>query len=426
MAKAWLGPCMGIALALAACAPINQGGVLTVTVDGVKYPSAEAAIAAQRQAAEAGIAGLPKETDPLLGKVRIVLPDRDRLRPLVISSNRGPLTPAAMDYFININYQNQREAANAIMQSGVFQNAQLVEQNDTVNPDIGDAEFIVWHQIAPIANGAVWQGRWLVRRAGNTATQMALFDIGTKVNSTAWYASLMSSVRNAALRLGGKTAANAKPSGAAVATGNSTGSGIAVDTIGHIVTNNHVVPNCSAVHVLLGGVDHNAQIIARDANNDLALLFIAGQTTVAATLRDSADLRAGENVAVTGFPLAGLVGSDMSITTGTLTSLKGLRDDSRLLQISAPIQPGNSGGPALDGGGNVIGVVSSTLNALVLAAATGGGLPQDVNFAIKASVIREFLDSNHVKYTKATGHHDIPTPDIADAARKFTVKVECR
>jgi len=57
----------------------------------------------------------------------------------------------------------------------------------------------------------------------------------------------------------------------------------------------------------------------------------------------------------------------MAVTTGSLTALAGPRDDSRLLQVSAPVQPGNSGGPLLDGGGNVIGVVTGTLNGIVLA-----------------------------------------------------------
>ena len=72
-------------------------------------------------------------------------------------------------------------------------------------------------------------------------------------------------------------------------------------------------------------------------------------------------------------------------------------DDARMIQISAPVQPGNSGGPLLDSSGRVIGVVNSKLNEIAYAKATGD-LPQNVNFAIKANVAMNFLDAHSVPY----------------------------
>ncbi len=424
-ARFWLAPLAAMLAFLAGCAPVARPGAVNVTVDGVKYPSPQAAIDAQQRAADAAIAALPDEADPLLGKLRIVLPDRDRIRPYAVTLTHGTQLSAAIDYTIDVNHMFQRVAANALMKNHTFQTTFITEQNDTNNPDIGDADYLVWFQVYSVNNGTLWGGRWMVRRTGSTATQIAVFDIGTKPNSTARYESFVKSVRQAALRLGGKTAAGAKPSGA-VAGGRRSGSGVVVDTGGHILTNNHVVASCATIHVFDGVNSSDATVVARDAANDLALLKIAAHASLAAAFRDSASLRAGENVVVTGYPLSGLVGSDMAITTGSLTALKGPRDDSRILQISAPIQPGNSGGPALDSDGDVIGVVSSTLNALIVGIATGGVIPQGVNFAIKASAVEEFLDSNHVHYDKAAPHHEMSTPDIADKARKFTVRVECR
>jgi S1-C subfamily serine protease len=424
MSKFELAALATLVACLSSCAPINAPGRLTVTVDGVRYPSPEAAIAAQQQIAEAAIAGLPEERDPLLGKVLIVLPDRDRLRPYELFVNHGTLTPAALDYFVDVNHMLERMTVDALLKNHTFQTAHVTEQNETDNPDIGNADYLVWFQISRLYNGAAWRGRWVIRRAGSTTTQNPIFDIGTKPNSTARFDSFVKSVRQAALRLGGKTAAGAKPSVAASG-GGGVGSGIVVDTQGHILTDNHVVAACAAIQVIDGGESKDATVVARDGTNDLALLKVATHAGAAAAFRDSASLRAGENVVVTGFPLSGLVSSDMSVTTGSLTALKGPRDDTRILQISAPIQPGNSGGPALDNDGDVIGVVSSTLNALLVGIATGGAIPQGVNFAIKASLIEEFLDSNHVHYEKAGARHEISTPDIADKARKFTVRVEC-
>ncbi len=96
-----------------------------------------------------------------------------------------------------------------------------------------------------------------------------------------------------------------------------------------------------------------------------------------------------------GFPLPGLLASEANVTTGTVSALAGIGNDTRFLQMTAPVQPGNSGGPLLDLEGRVVGVVVSKLDALKVASATGD-IPQNVNFAIKAGVVRSFLDASGV------------------------------
>ena len=93
--------------------------------------------------------------------------------------------------------------------------------------------------------------------------------------------------------------------------------------------------------------------------------------------------------------------------------------------LPAPVQPGNSGGPLFDQSGNVIGIVVSELDALKIAGATSN-IPQNVNFAIKASVAASFLESNGVAYASGrTGDH-LSAADIAERARAFTVQIECQ
>ena len=94
--------------------------------------------------------------------------------------------------------------------------------------------------------------------------------------------------------------------------------------------------------------------------------------------------------------------------------------DSHQIQISAPVQRGNSGGPVLDGSGHVIGVVVSKLNPVL------GDLPQNVNFAIKASTAANFLDARSIAYKSAAGEKELPIPDIVAQARDFTVQVLCQ
>jgi S1-C subfamily serine protease len=100
-------------------------------------------------------------------------------------------------------------------------------------------------------------------------------------------------------------------------------------------------------------------------------------------------------VVVPGYRLQGILAQSLNVTTGIVSALAGLRDDRWRLQISAPSQPGNSGGPVLDGAGQVFGVAVGKLNALRAAMVTGD-IAQNVNFAIKGALAQSFLDINGV------------------------------
>jgi S1-C subfamily serine protease len=132
----------------------------------------------------------------------------------------------------------------------------------------------------------------------------------------------------------------------------------------------------------------------------------------------------GEDVTVTGFPLAGLLSNDLIVTSGQVNSLAGLANDPTMLQISAPVQPGNSGGPLLDRSGAIVGVVVSKLNVERLAKLTGD-MAQNVNFAIKPEVLRLFLDTNRVQYRSAAIGQRLDGIVLAERARQFTVQVIC-
>ena len=120
----------------------------------------------------------------------------------------------------------------------------------------------------------------------------------------------------------------------------------------------------------------------------------------------------------------GVLTSDLNITTGNVSALAGPNNDRRLIQVTAPVQPGNSGGPLLDLAGNIVGVVVSKLNAVKLAELTGD-IPQNVNFAINTDAVRAFLDAQGFPYDTANSDKQLPPADVADLARKFTVLIEC-
>ncbi|WP_375122582.1 peptidoglycan DD-metalloendopeptidase family protein [Variovorax sp. WS11] len=202
--------------------------------------------------------------------------------------------------------------------------------------------------------------------------------------------------------------------------GKATGSGFAV-TGAQVVTNAHVVEGCKKIDVADRG---SARVKALDAKNDLALLEVDAVMAPAATLSQTR-LRQGDAVTVVGFPLRGLLAAGPQVTAGNATALAGLANNTAIIQISAPVQPGNSGGPVLDSSGNVIGVVTSKLNVLKTAAVTGD-IAQNVNFAVAPSTLRGFLEANDVRYNAAPSTKSLGTADVADIGKRFTVLVECK
>jgi len=431
-------------LALTACAPVPQTGAgqngagqtgagKPVVINGTSYPNYAAALDAMNQTYTKSVAGVEKDKAPITGRALVVVPDHDRLRPLMaqllIAVLKRPVTGEPLEFVTEQRRLEIRAEADALVKAGEFETVTIREQNDTREPDFGDADYLVWYQVRstlPEGQGQ-WSGGWRVRRAGNTAVRTAGVDQGV-APGVARYQSWVRSVHQAATDLGGASSASgAKPASAGSRAVVSSGSGIAVDGNGDVLTNAHVVATCTEPRVLdAAGEGHEATILARDATNDLAVLRVKDfRVPVTATFRDGTDLRPGDNVVVTGYPVAGLLGSEMSVTTGSLTALAGPRDDSRLLQISAPVQPGNSGGPLLDREGNVVGIIVSTFNGGMLALVTGA-IPQNVNFAIKTSVAEAFLDVHHIGHAAASARPGLSPADLGERARKFTVRVECR
>ncbi|MCO5083272.1 MAG: trypsin-like peptidase domain-containing protein [Rhizobiaceae bacterium] len=211
--------------------------------------------------------------------------------------------------------------------------------------------------------------------------------------------------------IGAQAIAQEQPSGS--------GTGFYVTSDGWIVTNAHVVENCARIKVVGRGEVAEWKI---DAKNDLATLQSPGATTAPIPVRG--EPRLGEDVAALGYPLASILSSSIKITTGNINSLLGMADDTRYLQISAPVQPGNSGGPVVDRSGHLVGVVTAGLKA----GASGDSSvpPQNVNFAIKASVLEIFLQSRGIAFLKAdTLENTLTTADLAERIAPSVVQLLC-
>lgn len=175
------------------------------------------------------------------------------------------------------------------------------------------------------------------------------------------------------------------------------GTGFLIGDEGFILTCAHVLGEEKAATVTLNGTRYLADVVKADKDADLALLKTRDKPNPALTSLSfrsvNKDYHMGEDVFTIGYPLSSLLGNSARMTKGLLSATTGLRDDPKQVQVSAEIQPGNSGGPLLDKDGQIIGVIQQTINPFAVAQATGGALPQNINFSIKHSTVLDFVKS---------------------------------
>jgi TPR repeat protein len=168
----------------------------------------------------------------------------------------------------------------------------------------------------------------------------------------------------------------------------STGTAFAVTDNGFLITNFHVIDDASSIKVRTQVGTLPAQLVKSDKINDLAILKV-DTALHPLSITQSASVKLGQSVFTIGFPRIFLQGFSPKLAKGDISSLRGIRDDPHLFQISAPLQPGNSGGPLVDDCGNVIGVVVAKLSS----AGTPGMAPELVNYAIKSDYALALLES---------------------------------
>lgn len=199
------------------------------------------------------------------------------------------------------------------------------------------------------------------------------------------------------------------------------GTGFFISAEGIILTNDHVVAGCRSLATRDG---KHLQVLSRAATSDLALLKADFAPASVAIFRLGPSPKIGDAVVAFGFPLPGILSSGGNVTTGVLSAASGVQNDPRFVQISAPVQPGNSGGPLFDSSGHVIGVVVAKLDALRVARATGD-LPQNVNFAVHWAHVRAFLDEEGIRYRKELSKRTASTGDTAAMAVRISVSLDC-
>ena len=199
-----------------------------------------------------------------------------------------------------------------------------------------------------------------------------------------------------------------------------TGTGFFISGGGHLLTNHHVITGCNRITTDRHGI---ATVVTSDAKADLAVLKVENPVDVWASIRADPP-RLGESVYVFGYPLQGVLASSGNFTSGLVSALVGLKNDPTRLQVSAPIQPGNSGGPVLDQAGRVLGVMVSTASNVRIANATGA-IPQNLNFAVHGTLARTLIESNGLKADSAKPAPPLSSEEVAERARRFSTLVIC-
>jgi S1-C subfamily serine protease len=205
----------------------------------------------------------------------------------------------------------------------------------------------------------------------------------------------------------------------------SSGSGIILNNSGIIATNYHVVKDAESILIQVtqnGNIKkYNAKVIASDKTNDLSILEITdagfkGFGTVPFGIKNSI-CDVGTNVFSMGYPMSSVLGEEVKITDGLISSKTGYQGDIVTYQISVPIQPGNSGGPLFDKQGNLVGI-------------TNAGIPSadNVGYAIKTSYLKNLIDVAPEKISLPVNNtiSTLPFTEKVKTLSKFVVFIKVK
>ena len=201
----------------------------------------------------------------------------------------------------------------------------------------------------------------------------------------------------------------------------SSGSGFLINSDGYIATNYHVVKDASIIKVK--GISGNfntsftARLIISDINNDLAIIKIDKKSVLIDPpyIISSRKTESGSSVFCLGYPLRATMGEEVKVTNGIISSNSGFKNDITSYQISAPIQPGNSGGPLLDDKGNLVGII----NAKHLEA-------ENVSYAVKSAYLISLMNSTNedIRVPQINRLNTILLPEKIKQIKNYTYIIE--
>ncbi|WP_156317828.1 S1 family peptidase [Cypionkella psychrotolerans] len=188
-----------------------------------------------------------------------------------------------------------------------------------------------------------------------------------------------------------------------------------------LVTAAHVVAGCAALKLADGSV---LQVLAEDDALDLAALTSTRRSAVWLGVGASVTPKLGETVMALGYPYLGNLGQGLTATNGNISALQGIDGSKDRIMISAPVQPGNSGGPLINSAGGVVGVVVSRVNDMKILESTGT-LPQNMNFAVSVQPLNGFLSGAGVMFPRSNTQPIDLGAGIPDQITAAVVPIYC-
>lgn len=194
-----------------------------------------------------------------------------------------------------------------------------------------------------------------------------------------------------------------------------TGTAFAIDEY-HLLTCHHVIDGATMIGIRQEGfADREAQVVISDEGSDTAILKVSEPLPHFLPIRTLGYDLLGENVVTLGFPLSGL-SSQLQVTQGNIAGLRGIGGDIRYLQFTAPIQAGSSGSPLLLPTGEVVGMVTHTIQNT-----------QNMNYATKSHLLLALVASCGLTLTETNlNNTSLTTPQLTKNSRQALWLTGCQ
>jgi len=203
-----------------------------------------------------------------------------------------------------------------------------------------------------------------------------------------------------------------------------TGSGFFIGQ-NRVLTNFHVAGSCKALTVGNNreGQEADAELVAGDEGVDLAVLSTAGMGETPALFDTDAPLESGAHLAIVGYPAFGRPVLDAQLEQASVMDSDAV-GDRRYYSFIGAVRGGNSGGPALDEKGAVVGVVTAKINTPAMYRKTGI-LIKDIGFAIPNSAIFDFLRRKNIAFQQGKPPATLAPAQILQEAHGFVRQIGC-